>query len=69
MPGKRENVQLMINADVENIIGNTRVITQKNYEPFLKNGDAQDEQRGHLQVYGLHPITAQLYHFINTDYS
>ena len=34
MPGKRENVQLMINADVENIIGNKRVITQKNYGPF-----------------------------------
>ena len=34
MPGKRENVQLMINADVENLIGNKRVITQKNYEPF-----------------------------------
>ena len=34
MPGKREDVPLMINADVENIIGNKRVITQKNYEPF-----------------------------------
>ena len=34
MPGKRENVQLMINADMENIIGNKRVITQKNYGPF-----------------------------------
>ena len=33
MPGKRENVQIMINADVENIIGNERLITQ-NYGPF-----------------------------------
>ena len=33
MPGKRENVQIMINADVENIIGNKRMITQ-NYGPF-----------------------------------
>lgn len=33
MPGKRENVQIMIKADVENIIGSKRVITQ-NFGPF-----------------------------------
>lgn len=34
MPGKKENVQIMINADVENSVGNKKVITQKSYGPF-----------------------------------
>lgn len=34
IPGKRENVQITINADVMNIIGNKSTITPKTYGPF-----------------------------------
>ena len=34
MPGKRERVQVLINADVENRIGKTRMITPKAFGPF-----------------------------------
>ena len=34
MPGKRERIQIVINADVENWKGKTRMITHKTYGPF-----------------------------------
>ena len=34
MPGKQGNVQITINTDVENIIGNKSTITPKRYGPF-----------------------------------
>ena len=34
MPGKRENVQITIDVDAENIIGNKSTITPKKYGPF-----------------------------------
>lgn len=34
MPGKRENVQITIEVDTENIIGNKSTITPKTYGPF-----------------------------------
>ena len=34
MPGKRERVQVMINADVENRNKDSRVITPKTFGPF-----------------------------------
>ena len=45
IPGKRERVQVMINADVENWNGKTRMITPKTFGPFtmemtrMSNGD------------------------------
>lgn len=34
MPGKRERIQIVINADVENWKGKTRMITHQTYGPF-----------------------------------
>ena len=34
LPGKRENIQITINADVENMIGDKSTITPKTYGPF-----------------------------------
>ena len=34
MPEKRENIQITINADHENMIGKKSTITQKTYGPF-----------------------------------
>ena len=53
MPGKRENVQITINDDVENMLGNASNITTKTHDPFKMTVPKLDNDMYEYMIYTL----------------
>lgn len=62
IPGKRENVQIIINADMMNIIGNKSTITPKTYGPFRMTVPKMDTD-------DMYNTTKQFFYIVNPNNS